>query len=159
MPPAESLRGLGPLTQKHLRSLMLCFLEVPAGGTSVTPLYIHQLFANTVCASIKLMNMLLVVNVHGSDTFQKPKKFSQQVLEASLVLKCVSDAASTLLHPSTAEMLPPSPLDEQHLKEWRETADYAATTLVMLAGMVDLETSFKSPLLGGSGRASLVASL
>jgi hypothetical protein len=149
MPPAESLRGLGPLTQKHLRGLVLSFLENPTSGTVNHPLFFITWVTGTVGAAIAEMNMLLMINVHGSETFQQPRNFPKQMLEHSFVLNRITCAGSTQAHP-TGQKLPPAPLDGQHLSEWREAADYAATTLAVLAGIVDLETSsFKSPLLGG----------
>jgi hypothetical protein len=148
MPPAESLRGLGLLTQKHLRGLVLSFLENPKGDDILLPLAITQVVTNAVGASIQWMNRVLLINVHGPGVLQQPKEFPQQVLKRSFLLRCITTAGTFQMEPSTRQLLPPSPVNGQHLNEWRETADYSATTLAMLAGIVDLETGFKSPLLG-----------
>jgi hypothetical protein len=128
---------------------VLSFIENPSGGKCLSPLAIISLMSETVGSAIQLMNRVLATNVHGPDYFQQPKKFPQQMLDRGFVLNCITTSGDSLLHPSTGQLLPPSPLDGQHLNEWREAADYAATTLSMLAGFIDLDTGFKSPLLGG----------
>jgi hypothetical protein len=143
MPPAESLRGLGPLTQKHLRGLVLLFLGHPTGDDFFNPLALMRMLAHTVATTNQMMNRVLVVNVHGPGFFQHPKEFPKQMLDRSFLLKCITSGPHEVL-------LPASPLDWQHFNEWREAADYAATTLSMLAGIIDLEAGFKSPLLGES---------
>jgi hypothetical protein len=95
-----------------------------------------------------MMTAVLAINVHGPEYFQQPKKFPQQMLDRSLVLDRITIVGIAQVQPSTGQWLPPSPLDWQHLNEWRETADYAATTLAMLAGIVGMEAGFGSPLLG-----------
>jgi hypothetical protein len=148
---ADSSRGLGPWTQKHLRGLTLSFLEHPSGGQIVTPLTHIQFVAQTAGLIIHVMLKVLAITVHGSGVYQQPKNFPKQMLERSIVLDRMTTAATYLMHPSIGQLLPPSPLHGQHLNEWRETADYAATTLAVLAGTVDLETGFTSPLLGEPG--------
>jgi hypothetical protein len=129
---------------------VLSFIENPSGGKCLSPLAIISLMSETVGSAIQLMNRVLATNVHGPDYFQQPKKFPQQMLDRGFVLNCITTAGETHVQPATGQLLPPSPLDGQHLNEWRETADYAATTLSMLAGIVDLETGSFSPLLGES---------
>jgi hypothetical protein len=130
---------------------MMSFLENASGSRLVAhPANLNRLVADAVRSIIQYMNMVLAVNVHGSDVFQKPISFPKQMLHSSFVLECITSTAAAGVHPGTGQLLPPSPLDGQHLNEWRETADYAATTLSLVAGIVDLETGFKSPLLGGS---------
>jgi hypothetical protein len=116
-----------------------------------------QVVSNVVGSALSMMNTVLAINVHGSDIFQQPKQFPKQVLDRSFLLRCITIAGRIPAQAVMRQLLPPSPLDEQHLDEWREAADYAATTLSMLAGIVGLETGFKSPLLGESQLAVLVS--
>jgi hypothetical protein len=153
MPPAESLRGLGLLAQKQVHGMVLTFLENPSGGNCVDPLSVLRVVAGAVGSSISMMNMVLAINVHGSGFFQQPQEFPQQMLDRSIVLKRTTTSGAFQADPCVSHILPPSPLDGQHLDEWREAADYAATRLSMLAAIVDLEATFKSPLLGGWKRA------
>jgi hypothetical protein len=94
------------------------------------------------------MNNVLAINVHGAQIFQEPKQFPKAMRKDSMVLRQLVECAEKHMHPLARLLLPPSDSDWQHLSEWRATADYAATTLSMVAGIVDLETGFKSPLLG-----------
>jgi hypothetical protein len=149
MPSAESLRGLGPMTQKHLRGLMLSFFEDPSNCVG-DPAGLMHMVAETVGSAVQQVSAALAVNVHGRHTFLQPKRFPGRMLHRSHVLYQITSAGTAHARAPNGELLPPSPLDGQHLIEWRETADYAATTLSMVAGIVDLETGFKSPLLGGS---------
>jgi hypothetical protein len=130
---------------------MLSVYENPLGVNLATDsVNLISMVAGTVDSVVQLMNTVLAVNVHGQSIFQQPKEFLIPMMERSRVLYDIIKVAVLRVHPSTRQSLPPSPLDSQHLNEWRETADYAATTLAMLAGIVDLETGFHSPLLGGS---------
>jgi hypothetical protein len=121
--------------------------------------YLIQLVAQAVGSALRLIPMALAINVHGPHIFQQPKNFPQQMLDRSAVLRCLTRAANAHVHPFSATLLPPSPLDEQHLDEWKETADYAVNILALLAGIVDLETGFRSPLIGGSLDGQVAASL
>jgi hypothetical protein len=122
---------------------MLSFLEDPVENDLVDPLSFVQLMSSTVGITIQPMITVLAINVHGADVFEEPKKFPKHML--NIVLKHITTAGKAHAHPKTALMLPPSPLDGQHLEEWKEAADYAATTLAMVVGIVDIETGFKSP--------------
>jgi hypothetical protein len=136
----------------------MTLLENASIGALLPPLDLLQVVTNAVGSSIQLMNRVLAINVHGSDIFQQPKQFPKQVLDRSMVLDRITTAARSQLHPCYRQLLPPSLLDRQHLNEWRETADYGATTLALLGGIFSFETGFKSPLLGGSQLAQSAAS-
>jgi hypothetical protein len=123
MPLAESLRRLGPLTQKHLHGLLLSFLQKPSGDTYLDPLKCMQRVAQTADAPIQLMYTVLAINVHGQSFFQQPKKFPRQMRGLNIVLDGITSGGALQVNPNTRQTLPPSPLDGQHLKEWRETAD------------------------------------
>jgi hypothetical protein len=130
---------------------MLSFYENPSDVNVIVsePAALIHAVAETVSSAIEELSMVLAVNVHGQRIFQQPKQFPKQMLERSGVLYDITRAGLFRVDSVLRELLPPSPLDGQHLNEWRETADYAATTLAVLAGIVDLETGFHSPLLGG----------
>jgi hypothetical protein len=126
---------------------VLSFLLNPSSDSAAK---LTEMVAWTAGRAIHMMTRVLAVKVHGSGFFQQPRNFPKQVLDHSIVLGCITSAATHLMRPDTGQLLPPSPLDEQHLNEWRETADYAATILALLGGVVGLETGFLSPLLGES---------
>jgi hypothetical protein len=111
---------------------MLSFYQNPSSVRLVNgPLTLYQLVADTAGQTIQLMNRVLAVNVHGSHVLEPPLQFPEQMPGLSFVLDCITAAGTTQVNSFTHGLLPTSPLDGRHLNEWRETADYAATTLVM----------------------------
>jgi hypothetical protein len=130
--------------------VVLSFLEKYAADAVMNPLALVQAISDIVGGAIVLMNNVLAINALGAQHFQPPKEFPETMPEGSIVLRSILSAAKHRMHPSRALLLPPSDDDWSHLMEWRDTADYAATTLAMVAGIVDMDTGFKSPLLGES---------
>jgi hypothetical protein len=134
---------------------MLSFLENPTGEL-IDPLSVMNLLSAATDSAIRLLTQGLAINVHGQDYFLPLKEYPTHMLDSNMVLGALVSAARNQVHPSTALMLPPAASDEQHLQEWRRTADYAAKAMAMMAGIVDLETGYESPLLGGCQQGSLL---
>jgi hypothetical protein len=108
---------------------------------------------DTLSLPIHLLVSMHVFNVVGRRNLQPPKSHPEDELEHSMLLRRISAAPALMpsdidcsdlllparVYPDLAKLMPPSADDRKHLNEWLETADYATSALVMLAGIFHLD--------------------
>jgi hypothetical protein len=95
-------------------------------------------FVMTMCHTIECATTLLVplsVNVYGLGHIENP---GWECLDSPT--QTGKTFAQELHHLSTS--LPPAGTDAQHLNEWLQVADHAATALITLLSSVTMEAAF-----------------
>jgi hypothetical protein len=132
--------SMGPQVERLLHGLVLSWVQsIPKSSSGAQPDRTATLVCDVLMSAVETAVLLLSLNVHGpkclhTPAFQQREGIQHSVLLAQLVAKTADHSALARRH-----LLPPAPIDSQHLQEWLQVADYAATALVTMSSVLGLE--------------------